>query len=138
MELQSKQQIALLQEQGDSQRAHEANETKLAVATLQAKFETLQNAMQLFAEERDRLGEQAHERASDAIAAAHGGGWRRSTNRHDVGLTGGGRGARAARRGAAAGARRGARADDGGARATATGARADDPGSGRAGGLGNG
>jgi hypothetical protein len=70
-ELQSKQQIALLQEQGDSQRAREANETKLAVATLTAKFETLQNAMKLFAEERDRLGTQAHERASDAIAAAH-------------------------------------------------------------------
>jgi hypothetical protein len=70
-ELQSKQQIAMLQEQGDSQRAREANETKLAVATLTAKFETLQNAMKLFAEERDRLGTQAHERASDAIAAAH-------------------------------------------------------------------
>jgi hypothetical protein len=71
LELQSKQQIAVLQEQGESQRAHEANETKLAVAALSAKYETLQNAMRLFAEERARVGTQAHERASDAIAAAH-------------------------------------------------------------------
>jgi Phage P22-like portal protein len=69
-ELQSKQQIALLQEQGDTARAREANETKLAVAALTAKYETLQHAMQLFAEERARLGAQAHERASDAVAAA--------------------------------------------------------------------
>jgi hypothetical protein len=70
-ELQSKQQIALLQEQGDSQRAHEANETKLAVAALSAKYETLQNAMRLFAEERARVGTQQHELAADAVAAAH-------------------------------------------------------------------
>ena len=87
LELQSKQQIALLQEQGDSQRAHEANETKLAVATLQAKYETLQNAMRLFAEERDRLGVQAHERASDAIAAAHEVRMAALDHRHDVGLS---------------------------------------------------
>jgi hypothetical protein len=71
LELQSKQQIATMQEQGDSQRAREANETKLAVAALSAKYETLQQAMALFAEERARLGAQAHERASDAVAAAH-------------------------------------------------------------------
>jgi hypothetical protein len=71
LELQSKQQIASLQETGDNQRAREANETKLAVAMLTAKFETMQNAMKLFAEERARLDGQAHERASDAVAAAH-------------------------------------------------------------------
>jgi hypothetical protein len=86
-ELQSKQQIALLQEQGDTQRSHEANETKLAVATLTAKFETLQNAMRLFAEERARLGSQAHERASDAVAAAHEVRMAAQTQAHDAALS---------------------------------------------------
>jgi hypothetical protein len=70
LELQSKQQIALLQEQGDSQRAREANETKLAVAALTAKFQSMEHAMTLFAEERARLGAQQHERAIDAVDAA--------------------------------------------------------------------
>jgi len=86
-ELQIKQQIAMLQEQGDSQRAREANETKLAVAALQAKYETLQNAMRLFAEERERLGTQAHERTSDAIAAAHEVRMAGRTHAHDRALT---------------------------------------------------
>jgi hypothetical protein len=86
-ELQSKQSIALLQEQGDSQRAREANETKLAVAALSAKYETLQQAMALFAEERARLGAQAHERASDAIAAAHEVRMATHTQRHDAALS---------------------------------------------------
>jgi hypothetical protein len=44
--------IAQLQEVGDTLRAREANETKLAVAELAAKIDRLQ----LFYEERDRLG----------------------------------------------------------------------------------
>jgi hypothetical protein len=86
-ELQSKQQIAAMQEQGDSQRARDANETKLAVAALTAKYETLQNAMRLFAEERARLGDQAHERASDAIAAAHEVRMATQTQAHDAALS---------------------------------------------------
>lgn len=69
-ELQSQQQIVALQESAENERARANNETKLAVATLQAKFETLQNAMTLFAEERARLGTQQHERVSDALDAA--------------------------------------------------------------------
>ena len=43
--------------------------------------------MTLFAAERDRLGVQAHERASDAIAAAHEVRMAALDHRHDVGLT---------------------------------------------------
>jgi hypothetical protein len=66
IENQGKAAIAQIQETAETQRAREANETKLAVAALGAKFETLANAMNLFMEERARLGSQQH----DALMAS--------------------------------------------------------------------
>lgn len=53
--------IAEMQEERETQRSRENNETKLAVAAIGAKIETLQNMMQVFLEERARVGEQVHD-----------------------------------------------------------------------------
>lgn len=46
-------------------------ETKLAIATLQAKFETMQNAMALFFAERERLGLQAADAQAARVDRVH-------------------------------------------------------------------
>jgi hypothetical protein len=66
IEQQGKAAIVQTQENAETQRAREANETKIAVAELSAKVERLS----LFLDERARLGSQAHEVASSAADAA--------------------------------------------------------------------
>jgi hypothetical protein len=56
-----------MQEDAETQRAREANETKITVAALGSKVESLSNLMQLFMEERGRLGSQAHEATQSAL-----------------------------------------------------------------------
>ena len=71
VEMQGKLQIATLQESADTQRAREANETKLAVAALSAKWEQMETALKLFMQERARLGSEAHDAALASADAAH-------------------------------------------------------------------
>jgi hypothetical protein len=70
-ELQGKFQIAGMQESAETQRAREANETKLAVAALTSKVETLQTMLSIFADERARLGTQGHDAGIAALDRAH-------------------------------------------------------------------
>ena len=67
IEQKGKLQIAQVQEDAETQRARAANETKITVAALTGKFETLANAMQLFLEERARLGEQTSDAMQNAL-----------------------------------------------------------------------
>jgi portal protein len=71
IEQQGRAQVAMIQESAETQRAREANETKLAVAAIGAKIETLTNMMQIFMDERSRLGSQAHEAGMAAQQNAH-------------------------------------------------------------------
>lgn len=66
LEQAGKLQVAQTQEQAESDRNRMNNETKLAVAAISAKVETLQNMMDLFVQERARLGTQGHELALGA------------------------------------------------------------------------
>lgn len=70
VEQQGKLQVEQVAQQAETYRDQMKNELKLAVATLQGKFETMQNAMSLFFEERARLGTQQHE-VGMAAADAH-------------------------------------------------------------------
>jgi hypothetical protein len=67
IEQQGKLQVTRMQEDAETQRAREANETKITVAALGSKVESLSNLMQLFMEERGRLGSQAHEATQSAL-----------------------------------------------------------------------
>lgn len=61
VEQQGKLQITQVQEQAETARADKDREAKLAVAALGAKFETMQNAMDLLQSEIARIGSQQHE-----------------------------------------------------------------------------
>ncbi len=67
IEQQGKAQITMIQESAETQRAQAANETKIAVAELVAKVDRLQ----LFLEERARLGVQQHEASMASQQNAH-------------------------------------------------------------------
>lgn len=71
VEQQGKLTIVQTQEQAETDRADKDREAKLAIAAIGAKVETLQNLMNLFMEERARIGTEQHEIASDSAAAAH-------------------------------------------------------------------
>lgn len=68
---QGKLQVTALQEGAESDRADKDREAKLAVAALQGKFETLQNAMQLLQTEIARIGSQQHELSTQNADHAH-------------------------------------------------------------------
>lgn len=69
VEMQGKYKIAEMQEDAETQRTHEQNEVKMTVAALGSKVETLQNMMQLFMDERARIGAQGHDVAMGAAEA---------------------------------------------------------------------
>jgi hypothetical protein len=71
VEQQGKLQVTKIQEDAETQRAREANETKLAVAAIGAKVESLSNLMQVFMEERARLGSQASDAMQGALDRLH-------------------------------------------------------------------
>lgn len=58
-------------EAAETQRAREANETKLAVAALSAKWEDQQNAMALLQQELERVGTLAHEASQAHMDREH-------------------------------------------------------------------
>jgi|SRR5262245_29255775 len=63
--------VTRVQEQAETERARAANETKLAVAALESKVETLQNMLQIFFEERGRLGTQVHDAVQAGLDRGH-------------------------------------------------------------------
>jgi hypothetical protein len=71
VEQQGKLAVTRVQEDAETQRAREANETKLAVAALGSKVESLTNLMSLFMEERARLGSQLNDASQAALDRAH-------------------------------------------------------------------
>ncbi len=71
VEVQGKKDIVQMQEQGETLRDQAANEVKIAVAEIAAQAKQSLLDMQLFYEERARLGIQQHEIAHDAADAAH-------------------------------------------------------------------
>ena len=71
VEQQGKLQITQVQEQAETQRAREANETKMAVAAISAKVEQLTTMLSLFFEERSRLGAQTHDAVKAGLQRAH-------------------------------------------------------------------
>lgn len=71
VEQQGKIAITHMQETAESERADKDREAKLAVAALGAKFETMQNAMQLLQDEIARIGSQQHEAQQGALDRAH-------------------------------------------------------------------
>lgn len=71
IEQQGKLHVTQVQEDAETQRAREANETKITVAALGSKVESLQNMMQLFFEERSRLGQQANDTMQAALDRRH-------------------------------------------------------------------
>lgn len=71
VEQRGKFEIAQLQEQGETIRNREDNETKLAVAAISSKMDHLSQQMALFFEERNRLGTQQHEQAQADADRAH-------------------------------------------------------------------
>jgi len=73
MEQRGKLEVTKYQEDAETQRAREANETKITVAALGSKVETLTNLMQLFMEERARLGSQASDAMQSALDRLHEG-----------------------------------------------------------------
>jgi Phage P22-like portal protein len=70
-EMAGKFQIASMQESADSDRHRQDNETKLAVAALGAKWEQMQNAMQLLQQEIARVGTQQHDAGQAALDRSH-------------------------------------------------------------------
>lgn len=71
VEQQGKVQVATIQETAETERNRADNETKITVAALTSKVETLQNMMQLFFEERARLGTQAADARQAGLDRAH-------------------------------------------------------------------
>jgi hypothetical protein len=71
IEAQGKVQVATIQEAHETARNEADNETRIAVAVMGNKVETLTNMMQLFFEERARLGVQEHEAALAGADAGH-------------------------------------------------------------------
>lgn len=71
IEQQGKKEITLIQEGAESERADKDREAKLAVAALQGKFETMQNAMQLLADEIARIGSQQHDAGQAHLDRTH-------------------------------------------------------------------
>jgi len=71
IELQGRARIEAAKEAAESDRADKDREAKLAVAALQGKFETLQNAMALLHEEIARIGAQEHEAEQARLERAH-------------------------------------------------------------------
>lgn len=72
IEQQGKVEIVKIQESAESQRSHETNETKMAVAELSGKFQTLADSMKLFIEESRLIGARIHESRMAAEDRAHG------------------------------------------------------------------
>jgi hypothetical protein len=73
IEQQGKLAITKMQEDAETQRSRDANETKITVAALGSKVESLTNLMQLFMEERARLGGQASDAMQAALDRSHEG-----------------------------------------------------------------
>jgi len=63
--------VTQVQEQAETERNRQDNETKLAVAALSSKVESLQTMLNLFFEERARIGSQLHDAAQGALERAH-------------------------------------------------------------------
>ncbi len=83
-EQQGKLAIVQLQEQAESQRAAADREVKLAVATLNAKVETLSNEMAVFLEERKRLGAHVADASQTLQEHAHDSAERGKDRLHDI------------------------------------------------------